>query len=474
MSAASGRKAQPAWRWTLKVALSIVGATPSEDFPVTPGAFRIKNYVRNNDHIGFVSKLSEDGSNLVYSTLLGGSFRTQPYAVAADRFGNAYVVGGTCSSDFPVTIQAPQGRAVGSRGSNATCDGFITKLNTTGSKTEYSTYFGGSGSDGVSTIAVDVTGRAWFGGWTSSVDLPMTSGALQQGNGGVTDGFVGTLDPSGKTLMATYLGGSGPDSVTSIKIHSDGSIYVAGNMASNEFPRNPSHVVGTQGASDIFIAKLNPSLKTVPVFLRIGGAQNDSVSSMDIDAEGNVFIAGTTQSHDFPVTKGAWNPVFRGGTKDGFVLKIQPNAFETKSFPVVWATFVGGSGEDELFTVSAGLAGSVFAGGRSSSKDFPTTKNAFRPQLQRANDGCLIQISSADGKPQFVTFIADAKATTSFNLTPINEINDQVTEVVATRTGDVFVTGWTKGIDYLISRNAYQKISKGNTEPFLFRLRFSR
>src|SRR6267142_1046638 len=170
MSAASGRKAQPAWRWTLKVALSIVGATPSEDFPVTPGAFRIKNYVRNNDHIGFVSKLSEDGSNLVYSTLLGGSFRTQPYAVAADRFGDAYV--------------------------------------------------GGSGSDGVSTIAVDVTGRAWFGGWTSSVDLPMTSGALQQGNGGVTDGFVGTLDPSGKTLMATYLGGSGPDSVTSIKIHS--------------------------------------------------------------------------------------------------------------------------------------------------------------------------------------------------------------------------------------------------------------
>src|SRR5262249_47023229 len=139
----------------------------------------------------FVLKLNAVGSNLVYATYLGGLDMDSAGGLAIDHTGNAYVTGGTASLDFPTTPGALKTVSDGG-------DGFVTKLDPTGSALVYSTLLGGSGSDGVSGIALDTAGNAFVTGTTSSPDFPTTSGAVASVfNGGSVDAFVAELNPEG-------------------------------------------------------------------------------------------------------------------------------------------------------------------------------------------------------------------------------------------------------------------------------------
>lgn len=173
----------------------IVGRTPSPDFPVTPGAFSTTTHVDNNDWTGFVSKISERGDHLLYSSFLGGSFRSSVNAIAVDSAGRAFLVGSTCSSNFPTTRSAMLQMAPGSDKIDA-CDGFLAWLNPEGSCLEYGTYLGGTREDAATAVALAPGGDVvYVGGYTFSPDFPITGTAPQLKLNGLSSGFFSAAIP---------------------------------------------------------------------------------------------------------------------------------------------------------------------------------------------------------------------------------------------------------------------------------------
>ena len=144
-------------------------------------------YPPESDEDAFVAKLNPSGSALVYSTHLGGSNYDYGQGIAVDRGGNAYVTGYTGSSDFPTTSEAFQTTQPGLQNT------FVTKLNPRGSALVYSTYLGGSNTDGGNGIALDSSGNAYVTGAASSSDFPTTAGAYQTLLAGTENAFVAKL-----------------------------------------------------------------------------------------------------------------------------------------------------------------------------------------------------------------------------------------------------------------------------------------
>src|SRR5208337_2578999 len=244
----------------------VTGMTASTDFP-TANPLQATNKAAPN-YTGFVAKLNPAGSALVYSTYLGGSGADEGNGIAVDAVGNAYVTGGTSSTDFP-TANPLQGTNHGGS------DAFVAKLNAAGSALVYSTYLGGSGSDSGSGISVDSSGNAYVTGGTSSTDFP-TADPLQATNHGGGDAFVAKLDAAGSALVySTYLGGSGGDVAYGIAVDSADNAYVAGATGSSDFPTvnplqafNVSRDVANEGGCYSwspycgitgFVAKLSPA-----------------------------------------------------------------------------------------------------------------------------------------------------------------------------------------------------------------------
>ena len=167
----------------------------------------------------FVAKLNADGSALVYSTYLGGSDLDIGQGIAVDAEGNAYVSGATISRNFP-TVNALQPEHAGGTG-----DAFLTKLNADGSALVFSTYLGGTGSEGAHGIAVDPEGNVYLIGSTNSTDFPTANPLQPNYGGGDSDAFVAKLDASGSTLVySTYLGGRGTENGWAIAVDAEGKI----------------------------------------------------------------------------------------------------------------------------------------------------------------------------------------------------------------------------------------------------------
>ncbi|MFN8008575.1 MAG: SBBP repeat-containing protein [Terriglobia bacterium] len=217
-----------------------LAGTAGPDFPTTPGAFEPDG--GTSGHI-FVAKLNPAGTEFIYSTFLGGGATDIPYGLAVDDRGNAYVAGFTNSPDFPTTPGSIQTRYANGSTPFGPADAFISKLNPTGTALIYSTYLGGKGDDSAAGIAVDAAENAYVTGSTSSVDFPITlgfpnpPGAFQKRLAGNTDAFVAKLNPLGSTLVySTYLGGSKSDFPAGIRLGKSGDAYVAGTTDSMDFP----------------------------------------------------------------------------------------------------------------------------------------------------------------------------------------------------------------------------------------------
>ena len=211
----------------------------------------------------FVTKLNAAGSTLLYSTYLGGSSGDQGLGIAVDSAGNAYVTGGTNSTNFP-TVNALQPTT------GDTADAFVTKLNAAGSTLLYSTYLGGSSGDQGYDIAVDSAGNAYVTGFTSSTNFPIAN-ALQPTFGGGTiiyssDAFVTKLNAAGSTLLySTYLGGRGDDWGRGIAADGTGNAYVTGDTYSTDFPTVNALQPAFGGGftlNDAFVAKIGVTLAT--------------------------------------------------------------------------------------------------------------------------------------------------------------------------------------------------------------------
>jgi Beta-propeller repeat len=262
----------------------------------------------------FVTKLAPSGSSLVYSTYLGGSNTDAGNGIALDSLRDAYVTGGTLSTDFP-TKNPYQAANAGGGG-----DAFVTKFDPSGSLLYYSTYLGGTGADEAKGIAVDTAGAAYVAGDTTSTDFP-TSNADQAANAGSQDAFVTKLDPSGSALAySTYLGGSGPDVANGIAIDSSGAAYVTGYTSSVDFPTMNAYQATTGGGADAFLTKLVSAGSALVYSTYLGGTGGDTAYGIAVDTSGAPYVVGSTESTDFP-TKNAYQASNAGGD-DAFVARF--------------------------------------------------------------------------------------------------------------------------------------------------------
>jgi hypothetical protein len=441
----------------------VVGRTPSPDFPVTAGAFSTTTRVNNNDWTGFVSKISERGDQLLYSTFLGGNFRSSVNAIAVDSAGRAFVAGSTCSSNFPTTRSAVLEKALGSDKIDA-CDGFVAWLNAEGSRLEYGTYLGGSREDAATAIAfAPGSGVIYVGGYTSSYDFPITGTAAQPKLNGVSNGFLSAIDVrSGQLLYSTYLGGTGADWVSGIAVAPDGAVYLAGVTQSKDWPNIPLTHFGKLGVTDGFIIRVDLTGREKPFGIRIGGSRDESLASIALDSRGDIYVVGSTDSTDFPI---AGANLAKVGS--GVVVKISGKRFAGKQAGVMWSRRLGGHGDDALLSVSAGMPDSIFVSGRSGSQDFPTTKSAIYRRLEAENDSTLIRLRASDGRIQFATFVGGTRRQN------VSWYNDMATGVFANASGDVYVTGGTLDDRLSVTHGALQPRSKGNVDPFVLRMKFA-
>jgi hypothetical protein len=353
----------------------LTGYTRSYNFP-------IKNAIqttRRGDTEAFVTKINADGSDLVYSTYLGGSGEDYGWGIAVDSLGNTLVRGDTWSRDFPIVhaIQPTYG------GGNFNC--FLTKLSADGSAFVYSTYWGGSGGEGGIGLAVDAAGNAYLAGYTVSDDFPTVNPIQSRHVGSGFDAFISKFSADGQTVFySTYLGGSQPEWQYGIAVDPVGNAYISGYTESVDFPVVNALQATNHGGIDAFVAKVNAKGSALVYSTYLGGITDDTASSIAVDSSGNAYVGGYTKSTDFPVVS-AIQAVNHGGI-DAFVTRINSDGSA-----LLYSTYLGGSADESTpmpwnsyrdLGIAVDSAGSAYLTGSTWSSDFPTTPGAFQSSLK--------------------------------------------------------------------------------------------
>jgi hypothetical protein len=299
----------------------IAGQTQTTAFPTTPGAY---DNIYGGSSEAFVIKLNPTGSDLVYSTFLGGASSETAYSIAVDSWGDVYVTGMTSSSDFPTTPGAFD-ETLGQSG-----DVFVTKVNATGSDVVYSTFLGAGGEDVGQGIAADHDGCAYVCGVTYSNNFPSTPGAFQESHHdpAYAEGFVTKLNPMATDLeFSTFVGATYNDELLDIRINGVGQSFVAGWSGSWDFPTTASAFDQSyNGYPDVIVARLNAAGSDLEYSTFLGADQREFALAIDIDTAGSAYVCGATGSSSFPTTPGAYDDTYNGGEWDTIVAKLDVGA----------------------------------------------------------------------------------------------------------------------------------------------------
>jgi Beta-propeller repeat len=374
--------------------------------PVTPGAFQPVNNAASNQGInGFVLKLNPQGSGLIYSTYLGGSYGADAaLAIAVDVSGNAYVAGTAVSPDFPVTSGAFQTTDLAPGDPFS----FVTKLNPTGSALIYSTYLMGTQPDKTewgaigqaNGIAVDAGGNAYVVGATADEAFPISQGAFQ-GNYSPNPilisyrftGYVTKLDPTGsRAVYASYLGGNYMTAAQAVAVDSSGAAYVTGWTEGGMTTTSGAFQTVAPGY-DAFVVKVNPAGTALSYATYLGGSYQiafesgggtdpftlagDSGNAISIDPQGNAYVAGLARSSDFPTTTNAIQTSLPNNGSPSMAVFF--SELDSTGSKLLYSTYLGGSyGGDTAWGIGLDGAKNVYLGGFVHSMDFPTTSGAFQ------------------------------------------------------------------------------------------------
>ncbi len=364
---------------------------------------------------------------LSYSTYLGGSSDDEGNAIAVDSSGNAYVTGSTGSTNFP--IKNPLQSAFG-----GSSDVFVTKLDPTGSTLIYSTFLGGSAADAGNAIAVDSSGNAYVTGFTSSINFP-TKNPLQPALGGSSDAFVAKLDPTGSLIYSTFLGGSVGDFGNAIAVDASGNAYITGGTNSANFPTKNPLQAALGGASDAFVAKLDPTGSALVYSTFLGGTMDDVGNGIAVDSSGNAYATGNTLSTNFP-TKNPLQPA-SGGARDTFVAKLN-----AAGSVLVYSTYVGGSGEDSGNGIAVDSAGNAYVTGSTRSTNFPTA-SPFQASCQSCANGqgnaFVAQLNAAGSALIYSTYLGGSGNGTD---------GDFGNGIAVDTSNNAYVTGFTSSPNF--------------------------
>ena len=380
----------------------LAGSTASPNFPVTNafqttigGAAEKRSGIYQPD--GFVVKLSASGSQLLYSTYLGGEDDDEVLGLSVDSQGAAHVTGQTASTAFP-TRGSSMARSTGD-------EVFVSKLSEDGRALVYSVTIGGDAVDSGEGIAVDSLGRAVVTGLTSSTNFPAVN-AIQSTNAGAFDAFVLRLNRAGDALeYSTYFGGSSSDYGVRVSVDSLSRPVVVGQTFSTDLLLTNATQTAFGGGSDGFVARFGATGTGLEFATYIGGQGIDQAWDVALDARDNIFVSGMTSSADFPILDAFQTNLF--GFEDAFVA-----SYASDSLKLNFSTYFGGNDNDEGLGLAVESGGTAYLVGRTFSiSDVALSTNSFQtnhaggasdafvarltpvPKLKVQSDGVSVEIT---------------------------------------------------------------------------------
>lgn len=363
-------------------AVYLTGFTTSADFP-TQSALQS---APGGGGDGFALKLNSAGSALVYSTYLGGSDLDAGTAVRVNPAGEAYIGGDTRSANF---ITATGGLTTGVQPTygGGLSDGFVMRLHAAGHTALGQTFLGRNALDSVTALALDASGAVWLAGVTTATNFLTTTGSFQPVfGGGGADAFATKLNAGlTQTLASTYLGGSGVEMAHALAVDASGAVYIAGVTQSSNFPVVSAAFAAPQGGQDVFVTKLNLSGTVALYSTYLGGADFDEAFALAVDTAGHAYVAGQTQSADFPNVNGLQNAL--RGDADAFVVRLAPAGNAVR-----YATLLGGDDLETAYGLAVTASGTVWVAGETASADFPLWL-PLQPALAGDSDAFLAALA---------------------------------------------------------------------------------
>lgn len=349
----------------------VTGYTRSTNFPVA-SALQAAHGADGGVEDAFVARLDGAGA-LAFSTYLGGAGADTGSAIDLDRSGNIYVAGATASANFP-QASAMDASLGGSR------DGFLARLTPSGNALVFSTYFGGAGIDQINGMAIDRApsraGAIYLTGETTSTDLPVSGNAVQASLKGGSDSFVSVLNPSASApyiglQFGTYLGSANADVGEDIDVDADGNAVMVGRTlatSSAPFPTANARQATPAGASDGFVTKV--SLGATPALAYstyLGGSGEDLLEGVAIDAFGTAYVIGTTSSTNLIGT----SPYYGLQSANGGGIDAMAGRYSDEG-ELFWASYLGGSGNEQGTAIALYGSSSIFVGGSTTSTNLKT------------------------------------------------------------------------------------------------------
>jgi Beta-propeller repeat/IPT/TIG domain len=460
----------------------IAGNTKSSDFPVTSGVAQPAFGGRGSyGGDAYVIKYDPKGNRIVYATYLGGSGDDNARGIAVDGSGRAYVTGDTDSKNFPLS-QPFQGTFGGS-----IYDSFITRLSVDGNALSYSSYLGGSGNDLPAAVAVDSSGNAYIAGRTFSTNFPNTNGFQTSFAGRLFDGFLTKINAAGSAVVySTYLGGNTYDFATAVALDASNNAYVTGFTFSSNFPTKAA-VQGTLAAgncttpgssssncADAFVAKIDTTASGSASLIYstfLGGGNNDYGNAIAVDSTGAVYIAGNTESTNFPTVSPL--QAANAGDYDAFVAKLNASGSA-----LVYSTYLGGQRYDEITALRVDGSGRAFVFGSTASQDFPL-KSAFQAAHGGGSDALIDKtVAAPPGGSTFalITFASDAfvarieaSGSTLGYSSYLGGSGDDLAYGLALEGPNVWVSGQTNSTNFR-TVSPVQAALKGGSDLFFSRI----
>lgn len=446
----------------------VTGITDSDFFPTNDP---VQANFAGGYNDAFVSKLSPDGTTLIYSTYIGGSawdgtgqwvsvdYDAPTPSLAVNSLGEVYLAGLTgSSSDFPI-VNAYQSVFSGGPGNpQGNSDGFLTKLNSAGNTIEFSTYIGGSGYDYIYDIKLDSAENPVIVGSSipdSDVYYPTTTGVIQEVQPGSYDydGVLSKFSTTGSLIFSTYLGGNNHDHLYGLALDAQDNIYVAGKSNStNTLPIASAPQASRAGNYDVYIAKLNATATTLAMGTYWGGTGKDIARDITLDSAGNIIVVGDSNSTDYP-TQNPYQPA-RSGSRDAVLVKMSDTGV------IDFSTYVGGTQIEYGWQIDADSQDNIYFSGMTKSDNYPSVSPIT----------ALIPNPAVGDGDAYITQLTSDGASVAFSSRIGGDFLDQGYSVHIDTQDDIYIAGVTASDDFVTTPGVVQTTSYYYDDGFLVKL----
>ncbi len=446
----------------------VTGDTASGNFPT-------RGPISGGGNLGgdvdvFITKLGPKGTNIVFSTYLGGNGFESGQGIAVDAATNVYVTGFTDSSTTFPTRNPYQSSL---RGAD---DVFVSKLNAAGNSLLYSTYIGGTNDQAGLAIACDNSGGAYVTGDTMSRNFP-TKNAFQSTYGGAFTNNIGepfdafvtkfntTASGSASLIYSSFLGGNDDDVGNAIAVDTNGVAYVVGYTYATNFPTTSTAILASSNSLafiDAFVVKVSASGSNLVYSTLLSGSDAQQANAVALDRNNLVYVAGQTTSTDFPVTVTAFMSADPGAYNNVFVTKLDTALAGTNA--ILYSTYLGGSndfGDDSPGGIAAGTNGLIYVAGMTGSMDFPVSSGAFQPAYAGGFCDGFVTVLNPNLAGQAGLFYSSYLG---------GPDDDRILGLAVDAGGGVYVCGETVSTNFPATGGAFQRTNAGSYDAFVSKI----